>query len=69
MNHPLFVVALAAEAELGAIFLNCKEGIFFDSPWKNWAIPNRKHQPIAIMPPLLALQITPSNGSNHDRWR
>ena len=24
-----FVVALAAEAELGALFLNCKEGIIF----------------------------------------
>jgi hypothetical protein len=24
-----FVVALAAEADLGALFLNCKEGIIF----------------------------------------
>ena len=30
-----FVVALAAEAKLGALFLNCKDGIPFDSPWKN----------------------------------
>jgi hypothetical protein len=30
-----FVVASAAEAELGTLFLNCKEGRYFDSPWKN----------------------------------
>ena len=27
-----FVVALAAKAELSTLFLNCKEGIIFDSP-------------------------------------
>jgi hypothetical protein len=49
-----FVVASAAEAELCALFLNCKEGIIFVSPWKNWDIPNPGLQCIAIMPLPLA---------------
>jgi hypothetical protein len=42
-----FVVALAAKAELGALFLNCKEGIFFNQPLPNLGTHNPKLLSIA----------------------
>ena len=44
-----FVVASAAEAELGALFLNCQEGKIFEPPLKIWDTPNQKYPCTAIM--------------------
>jgi hypothetical protein len=46
-----FVVASATEAELGALFLNCKEGIIFHMTLEELGHPQPKHPFIATMPP------------------
>jgi hypothetical protein len=46
-----FVVASAAEAELGALFLNCKEGIIFCLTLEELGHPQPKTPSIATMPP------------------
>jgi hypothetical protein len=56
-----FVVASAAEAELGALFLNCKEGMM--------ATHNPRLPSIVIMPLQWALLTTLSNVRGRDQWR
>jgi hypothetical protein len=58
-----FVVASAAEVELGAIYHNCQTGIFFDSPSKIWVTRNQKPPSIATMPQQWALRTTQSNNN------
>jgi hypothetical protein len=64
-----FVVASAVEAELSALFLNCKEGMIFRMMLENWDIRNLKHQSIATTPRPLALRTIPSNASVCDQWK
>jgi hypothetical protein len=64
-----FVVSSAAEAKLGALFLNCKEGMIFWLTLKELRHPQPKHLSIATTPPLLALQTTPLNINAPVRWR
>jgi hypothetical protein len=54
-----FVVASAAEAELGALFHNCQDGIIFQQSWRTWATHNHKFLYIGIMPRQSGLPITP----------
>jgi hypothetical protein len=53
-----FVVASAAEAELGALFLTANKPQYFDSPLKKWATHNPRHLLIATILLRWALQIT-----------
>jgi hypothetical protein len=64
-----FVVSSTAEAKLGALFLNCKEGMIFRLPSKSWDMHNPKLLSIATMPPLLALQTTLLNVNAPIQWR
>jgi hypothetical protein len=64
-----FVVASAAEAELGALFLNCKEGIIFCLNLEELGHLNQKHPSIATMPQAWALRTTPSNNNDLARWK
>ena len=57
-----FAVASTAKAELGALFLICQEG--FKLTLEDLGH-NQKYRYIATMQPLLASQITPSNGREH----
>jgi hypothetical protein len=43
-----FVIALAIKAKLGALFLNCKEGMISASCWKNLGIRNQKRRSTVI---------------------
>jgi hypothetical protein len=64
-----FVVASAVEAELGALFHNCQDGIIFRKHWWTWGIHSQKHRCTAITQQQLELKITSSNGSVLDLWK
>jgi hypothetical protein len=64
-----FVVASAADAELGALFLNCQEGMILKQPLKISATHNQKYQSIATIRPLSESRITPLSGNDHERWK
>jgi hypothetical protein len=58
-NIMRFVVALAAEGKLGALYHNCQKGIMYHKFLKDtWGILNPKHLCIAIMQLLWRLQTT-----------
>ncbi len=63
------VVSSAAKAELGALFLNRKEGMIFVSPLKNWGTRNQKRTSIATTPCWLVSQIIQSSGNAPIQWR
>ncbi len=63
-----FVVASAAEAELGALYHNCQSRIIFDSHWQKWDTRNHKYQHIATMPLPWELQIIQHKGSSRNPW-
>ena len=63
------VAASAAEAKLGALFLNAHEPNCFDSSLPNWAINNCQHQYTLTTQQQLVLSTTPSNANNHDKWK
>jgi hypothetical protein len=64
-----FVVASAAEAKLGALFLNCQEGMILNSPSRTLAIHNQKYQSTATTQQPAELQTTPSNGKDPGPWK
>ena len=65
-----FVVASAAEAELGALFRNCQDCIiFFDLPCMTWVTHSQKHLYIVIMLQPLELPTTRSRDSMQEQWR
>jgi hypothetical protein len=67
-----FVVASAAEAELGALFHNCQEGIIFRQTLSDMGHPQPKipvHCDNVIAVGLWVLEITPSNANNCGPWR
>jgi hypothetical protein len=44
-----FIVASAAEGELGTLFHNCQDGIIFRQTLADMEYPNLKHRSIVIM--------------------
>jgi hypothetical protein len=62
-------VASAAETELGALFLNCQEGMIFKTTLEDLGHPQPKYQYIATMRPLLELQITPLSDNDCKQWK
>ena len=54
-----FVVASATEAELGALFLNCKQAIIFQLTLEEMGHPHPPSLYTGITPPRWALQTTP----------
>ena len=61
-----FVVASAAEAELGALFHNCQTGMIFRQTLKNLGLKR-----LSIVTMLLQWEqlVTLFNGNDHDRWK
>jgi hypothetical protein len=64
-----FVVASAAEAELGALFLNCQEGMIFRLTLEDLGHPQPKPPSTAIMQPPLGFPIIPSSDNAREQWR
>jgi hypothetical protein len=64
-----FVVASAAEAELGALFLNCQEGIIFRTTLEDLGHPQPRIPVHAIMQQPLASQTKPSKDSDREQWK
>ncbi len=64
-----FVVASAAEAELGHCSTIAKPALFFEVYWKIWVINSPKRLCIAIMPLQWASRIALSNASDRVRWK
>jgi hypothetical protein len=64
-----FIVASAAEAELGALFHNCQDGIFFDKLWLTWDTHNHESPSIVIMPWQLLSQTTLWKDSVCNLWK
>jgi hypothetical protein len=63
-----FVVASAAEAELGALFYNCQDGKIFRF-WRNSDIHNLQHPCIATIAQRYPLQMTLLRNSDHAQWK
>jgi hypothetical protein len=64
-----FVVASAAESELGALYHNCQTEFVFVSPSPKWDICNLQPLSIVIMPQQWALQTILSNINVPDQWK
>ena len=64
-----FVVASAAEAELGALFLNCQEGMIFRLTLEDLGHPQPKTPIHCDNATAVRLPIIPSNGNARERWR
>jgi hypothetical protein len=62
------VMASAAEAELGALFQNAKEGVYLSKYSLKWAIHNRAPQYKPTTPQLKESQIIKSNPNEQRRW-
>jgi hypothetical protein len=58
-----FIVSSTAEAELGALFLNCKEGMIFCLTLGELGHLQPKHMSIVTTPQWLVLQIIQSSGN------
>jgi len=63
------VAASAAEAELGALFLNAQEAKYFDLSLPNSDIHNHLHQFTSTTQPQSLSQTTPSNANDQDQWK
>jgi hypothetical protein len=63
------VAASAAEAKLGALFLNAQDTKVFDYSLPNLAIHNRPPQYTSTTQQQSVLSTTPSNVNNHDQWK
>jgi hypothetical protein len=64
-----FVVASAAEAELGALYHNCQTGIIFRLTLADMGHPQPKPQCIAIMQLRWASRTIQLNASILDQWK
>ena len=64
-----FIASSVAEAELGALFLNIKEGIVLLLTWRIWDISNRPPPSILTMQQRWASQTRPSRSTAPDRWK
>jgi hypothetical protein len=64
-----FVVASAAEAELGALSCNCQDGIVSTRLFWIWDIPNQKRRFIVTMGQWSAYEITSSKGKDCILWK
>jgi hypothetical protein len=64
-----FVVASAAEAELGALFHNCQTGIFFLQTLNNLGHHHPKYPSTAIMQQQSASQMIWLRTNNQDLWK
>jgi hypothetical protein len=64
-----FVVVSAAEAELGALFLNCQEGMIFKTTLEDLGHPHQKYQYIATTRPPSESRLTPLSGSDRKQWK
>ncbi len=63
------VVASAAEEELGALFMNCQEGMIFKAPSKILDIPNQNYRYTATTQKPSASRITPLNTKDCVQWK
>ena len=64
-----FVVALLAEAELGALFLNCQEGMILKSTLEDLGYPQPKIPVSCNNAPLSASRTTPLKGRDCEQWK
>jgi hypothetical protein len=64
-----FVAASAAEAKLGALFVNAKEGCVIRLILHEFGPPNHQHLSTATIPQPLVSQTTPSNANGPAPWR
>ena len=64
-----FVVASAAEAKLGALFLNCKQATIFRLTLEEMGHPSNRRQYTVITQQRWALQITQKKGKDPDQWK
>ena len=62
-------VASAAEAELGALFMNCQEGMIFKATLKILDIPNHQYRYTATMQQQSASRITPLKAKDCVQWK
>ncbi len=63
------VVASAAEAELGALFMNIKEGVILRLILAKLGTHNPPHPSIVTIKQQLGLPTTQSRNKDPDRWR
>jgi hypothetical protein len=60
---------VSRQRRIGALFLNCQEGMIFKSTLKDMGHPQPKYQCIATTQPPSVLQITPSTGKDREQWK
>jgi hypothetical protein len=76
LNGPIYttcqiiynVMASAAKADIGVLFLNGQDVLPCKSPLKSHAIPNHSHQCKQTTPLPPALQMTQSSKNNTRKW-
>ncbi len=69
MHNFKICCSIDTEAELGALFLNCKQATIFQLTFKEWGIHNPPCTYIAITWPQAELQTTQWNTNNPNQWK